>query len=144
MNEKVSILLYAFFVGAVSVLTPIIPLMLTVGMLIVVDTVFGVWSAIKRKQRITSNGLSRLAVKLFVYQTIIVTLFFFEQHIVGDLMPIMKTAATMLSVVEVISILENAGIIIEKPVFRYLIDKLSSKSNKFSEDENKNKKGSLE
>lgn len=139
MNEKVSVILYAFFVAAISVLTPIIPLMLTVGMLIVVDTIFGVCSAIKRKERITSNGLSRLAVKLFVYQTVIVTLFFFEQHIVGELMPVMKTAATMLSILEVISILENAEIIVEKPVFRFLIDKLSSKSNKFSKDENRKK-----
>lgn len=131
MEEKAYLLIYAFFVAVISVLTPIIPLMLTVGGLIFVDTIFGVWAANKRKEPISSKGLSRLITKMLVYQIVIITLFFYEKHIVGDMLPVMKTAATMLSVVEVISILENAGIIIDKPVFKFLIDKLSSKSNKF-------------
>lgn len=133
MEEKAYILIYAFFVAVISVLAPIIPLMLTVAGLISVDTIFGICAAKKRNERFSSKGLSRLSVKMGVYQTVIVTLFFYEKHIVGDLLPVMKTAATMLSVVEVISILENAGIIIDKPVFKFLIDKLSSKSNKFGD-----------
>lgn len=131
MDEKIYIFSYALLVSTISVLTPIIPLMLTVGGLICVDTLFGIWAAKKRKEKFSSNGLSRLIAKMCVYQTVIVTLFFYERHIVGDLLPVMKVATTTMSVVEVISILENAGIIIDKPVFRFLIDKLSSKSNKF-------------
>lgn len=133
MEEKAYILIYAFFVAVISVLAPIIPLMLTVAGLISVDTIFGIYAAKKRKEKFSSNGLSRLIAKMCVYQTVIVTLFFYERHIVGDLLPVMKVATTTMSVVEVISILENAGIIIDKPVFRFLIDKLSSKSNKFGD-----------
>lgn len=124
--------LYALGVAAVAQIAPIFPLMLTVGLLIAVDTAFGVWAAFKRGEKLSSKGVSRLVTKMCVYQTVIVTLFFYEKYITGDLLPIMRTAATMLSVVEVISIMENAGIIIDKPVFKFLVEKLSSKSDKFS------------
>lgn len=132
-KQNAILLFYSFAVAVAAQLSPIIPLMMTVGGLIVVDTVFGIWAAKKRGVEFSSNGLSRLATKMCVYQIVVVTLFFFEKHITGDLLPVMKIAASMLSVVEVISILENAGIIIEKPVFRFLIEKLSSKSKKFED-----------
>lgn len=138
LKEQTTLLMYSFFVAVLAQLAPIAPLMWTVGLLIAVDTVFGIWAASRRAERLTSNGLSRLITKMFVYQTVIITLYFYEKHITGDFLPVMRIAATMLSVVEVISILENAGIILGKPVFRTLINKLSSKSNKF-EDSNKSK-----
>lgn len=132
-KEKLALWIYALGVAIVAQIAPIIPLMLSVGLLITVDTIFGVWAAHKKKQVISSSGFSRLITKMFVYQTVIVTLFFYEKHITGDWIPLMKTAATMLSIVEVISILENSGIILDKPIFRFLINKLSSKSNKFGD-----------
>lgn len=138
-KEQFLLWTYALGVAVVAQIAPIIPLMLSVGLLITVDTVFGVWAAYKKKEVVSSSGFSRLIVKMFVYQTVIITLFFYEKHITGDWIPLMKTAATMLSVVEVISILENSGIILDKPVFKYLITKLSSKSNKFGDDKKENK-----
>ncbi|AHZ84635.1 hypothetical protein Bb109J_c1945 [Bdellovibrio bacteriovorus] len=130
-KQNAILILYSLCVAVAAQLAPIVPLMVTVGGLILVDTLFGVWAAKKRGDALSSNGLSRLLTKMCVYQIVVVTLFFFEKHITGDVLPVMKIAASMMSVVEVISILENAGIIIEKPVFRYLIEKLSSKSKKF-------------
>lgn len=138
LKDQLAVWGYALLVGIYVQIAPIVPLMLTVGLLITVDTCFGIWAAIKRGEQFTSNGLSRLTVKMCVYQVTIITLYFYEKHITGDFLPVMRIAATMLSVVEVISILENAGIILGKPVFRTLINKLSSKSNKF-EDSNKSK-----
>ena len=58
MNEKVTLIIYALLVSIVSVLTPVIPLMMTVAGLIIVDTAFGVAAAYKRKERVTSKQLS--------------------------------------------------------------------------------------
>lgn len=133
--EKIYLYIFAALVSLASMITPIVPLMLTVGLLIAVDTVFGVWSAMKRNEKVTSKGLSRLIAKMCVYQTVVVTLFFIETHIMGSLLPLVKLGAMGIVFVEILSVLENAGFIVGKPVFNFLIQKLSSKSRKFGEEE---------
>lgn len=122
---------YAMVIAALAQLAPIVPLMATVGLLIFVDTTFGIWAAIKRNEQITSKGLSRLIAKMFVYQTTVCTFFYIETHIMADFLPLTKLVATCIVLVESISVLENAGIILSKPIFKILIEKLSSKSTKF-------------
>ena len=130
MKNEFILWAYALMLSALTYVTPIIPILLTVCLLIIVDTILGVWSSIKRGHRITSNRAGRIITKMFVYQTVLLTLFVVEQHIWGEWIAAVKIAAGAIAVVETISILENSGIILGEPVFKFLINKLGSKSNK--------------
>lgn len=130
MKNEFILWVYALMLSALTYITPIIPILLTVGLLIMVDTVLGVWASIKKQDRITSNRAGRTISKIFVYQTVLLTLFVVEQHIWGEWIAAVKIAAGAIAVVETISILENSGIILGEPVFKFLINKLGSKSNK--------------
>lgn len=130
MKNEYALWAYALVLSAVTYITPIIPMLLTVGLLISVDTVLGVWASLKKQERITSNRAGRVLTKFFIYQMTLVTLFVVEQNIWGTWIAAARIAAGAIAVVEVISILENSGIILGQPVFKFLINKLGSKSNK--------------
>ena len=130
MKNEFVLWVFALMLSALTYVTPIVPILSTVGLLIAVDTVLGVWASIKKKERITSNRAGRTISKMFVYQMVLITLFTVEQHIWGSWVAAVKIAAGAIAVVEVISILENSGIILGQSVFKFLINKLGSKSNK--------------
>lgn len=94
--------------GALAVLAPIQPLLVTVGVLIAADTVTGIMAAHKRGERIKSSGLGRAIVKLFVYQTVLITGFLMEQYLLQDTgIPIIKLLAGIIGLTEFLSLLEN-------------------------------------
>lgn len=130
MKNDFLLWLYAVSLSTFGALAPIYPILITVGVLIAVDTVLGVWASVKRKEAITSGRAGRVLTKFFVYQMVLVTLFMVETNVWGSWLPAVKIAAGAVCVVEVISLLENSGTILGKPVFKYLIDKLGSKSKK--------------
>lgn len=130
MKHEVTLWIYALALSTFTYLTPIVPILLTVGLLIAVDTILGVWASIKKSEKITSNRAGRVITKMFVYQMVVITLFIVEQHIWGAWIAAAKIAAGAIAIVEVVSILENSGTILGQPVFKFLINKLGSKSNK--------------
>ena len=95
--------------GALAVLAPIQPLLVTVGVLIAADTVTGIMAAHKRGERIKSSGLGRAIVKLFVYQTVLITGFLMEKYLLQDTgIPITKLIGGYIGIVEMKSLVENA------------------------------------
>ena len=136
-REQAYLWLYALALSAFAYLEPIMPIVLAVYSLLIADTFLGVWAARKRGERLTSKGLTRMVAKMTVYSTVIFTLFNIDKYILFDNLHSVKVAAMSLAIVEVVSLLENAGTIIEKPVFKFLIDKIMSKSTKYSKEETK-------
>lgn len=130
MKNEFLLWLYALSLSTLAVLAPIHPILITVGCLIAVDTVLGVWASKKRGERISSARAGRVVSKVFVYELVLIILFMVETNVWGKWLPAVQIAAGAICVVEVISLLENAGIILDKPVFKFLIDKLGSKSKK--------------
>ena len=97
-----------FLLSLLAVFSPIKPLMAAVAFLIIADTITGVIAAYKRGEEIRSSGFSRVIVKLFVYQIVIVTGFLMEKYIVPDLgMPIVKILAGVIGITEFKSLIEN-------------------------------------
>ena len=87
---------------------PIQPLLITVGVLIAADTVTGIMAAKKRGEKITSAGLGRSIVKMFVYQTVLITGFLMEKYLLQDTgIPILKLISGVIGLTEFISLLEN-------------------------------------
>ena len=107
---------------------PIIPMILTLGLLIFVDTVLGVWASIKQKKPIVSPKAERVIIKGFIYIVVVGTLFMVEKHIWNDFFGASRVAASGIAIYECLSILENAGIILGEPVFEKIIKRLGSKN----------------
>jgi len=118
----------------IAMLAPIHPVMISVGVLIFADTVFGIWAAHKRGERITSHRMGHTVGKMFAYQGVLVTGFFVQTHLLTDFIPVVKIIAGYIALVEFKSLLENASAILGKDIFKELIAQLGSKSNKNPED----------
>lgn len=65
-------------------LLPIKPLILLVGMMILIDTVSGIWKAKKIGEKITSHKLSRVISKMVLYQVGLITFFILEKYLLGE------------------------------------------------------------
>lgn len=113
-------------ISAWAVFTPIKAVMATTGALILVDLITGVWAAIKRKEAVTSKGISRTVAKLFLYECGLCVSYLVHQFMTGDLFPADKLLAGLIGIVELKSILENMNAINGTPVFAQIINKAIS------------------
>lgn len=116
------------FLVILSILLPIKPLILTVGLLIFLDLISGIWAAIKQKKPITSAALSRTISKLFLYNMSIIGGFFIERYLLEGMIPAAKIVASVIGMVEFKSFLENTNAIIGVDLTQEIIARLSSKS----------------
>jgi len=94
---------------------PVGLIVLLVGMMIAIDTCFGVWKAKKLGQPITSREFSSIVGKMILYQGAILLFFALNQLILGDFimlftsipMFLVKIVAAVLVGIELGSINEN-------------------------------------
>ena len=99
---------FAFFL-------PISGILLMIGLLIIIDTITGIWKANKIKEKITSRKLSSIISKLALYEVTVIMFFLIDRFILNDIIltffsvPFMltKIVALVLSSIEVMSINEN-------------------------------------
>jgi hypothetical protein len=95
------------FVSLLAVFAPVIPLLLTIGCLITIDFIIGIYRAFKMKEVITSRKMGNTISKMLLYQLTILSLFVFETYILQGLLPVTKIGAGMISVTELKSIDES-------------------------------------
>ena len=107
---------FAVIVGIVlSFLMPIVPLILTVGGAIFLDTITGVYRSYKAKEAITSRKLSVIVSKMLLYQLALILFFVIETYVLQDIIgaftsiPLIltKIVTTVLLFIELTSINEN-------------------------------------
>ena len=99
---------FAFFL-------PISGILLMIGVLIVIDTITGIWKAKKIGEKITSRKLSAIISKLALYEVTVIMFFLIDRFILNDIIltffsvPFMltKVVALVLSSIEVMSINES-------------------------------------
>lgn len=111
-----SILVFAT-IGAF--LLPIQPLLILVGMMIILDTITGLWKAFKLKEQITSKKLSHIVSKMVLYQGTIITLFLIEKYLLGEFIGLFvqipyfltKMISVVLVGIEIMSMHENFEVI---------------------------------
>lgn len=116
----------SLLLAAAAALAPIHSVLIVVGILIVVDTITGVWAAIKSGQTITSARLRDTITKMLLFQLAVITGFLLEKYLLADLLPVSKLIAGIIGVTEGTSILENINKIRGDNLFKTLIDKLGS------------------
>lgn len=91
----------------VAIFTPVVPTLLTVGFLIILDFIVGIYRAFKLNEAITSRKMGNTISKMLLYQSMILSIFLLETFILADILPLTKIAASLISVVEIKSISES-------------------------------------
>lgn len=99
----------------IGLFAPISGIMFTVGLLILIDTIVGIWKARKLGEKITSRGFSKIISKMLLYQGAIMTFFLVDKFILGDILSqiwtipylLTKAVGLVLASVEIFSIDEN-------------------------------------
>jgi len=94
---------------------PISGILLMIGVLIVIDTVAGIWKAKKVGEKITSRRLSAIISKLALYEVTVIMFFLIDVFILNDIIltffsvPFMltKVVSLVLASIEVMSINES-------------------------------------
>jgi hypothetical protein len=99
--------LLPMFVATISIFTPVIPMLLTIGVLIVIDFLVGIYRAFKMNEQITSRKMGNTISKMFLYQLTIISLFLFETFILMGILPVTKIGSVLISITELKSIDES-------------------------------------
>lgn len=68
----------------ITFLTPIVPLILMVGLAIFLDTIFGIWRSYRLGVLITSKKMSQLVGKMVLYQSAVILFFCVDKYILYD------------------------------------------------------------
>jgi len=101
--------------GLMAFLAPIQGILITVGVLILSDTIIGIWKARKLKETISSRKLSQIISKMFLYEGTIILFFMIDKFMLGDILQqffaveflLTKVVALVLASIEVFSMDEN-------------------------------------
>jgi multisubunit Na+/H+ antiporter MnhG subunit len=101
--------------GLMAFLAPIQGILITVGVLILSDTIIGIWKARKLKEKISSRKLSQIISKMFLYEGTIILFFMIDKFMLGDILQqffaveflLTKVVALVLASIEVFSMDEN-------------------------------------
>lgn len=122
---KESILKLLIVIG--SILAPVQPMLISAASFIILDLLTGVAAAIKQKEKLTSAGLQRTVVKLFVYGTVIVLGFVAQTYLVKDIQ-IVNLITSYVGLTELVSIAENINILGGGNLLQSILDKLNSQN----------------
>ncbi len=120
----------AAIIACLAVFAPIQPMLVTVGILIAADTVFGMVAAYKSNEALTSSALRRTVSKSIIYMAAVCLGYLLEHYLLAELLPVSKLIAGTIGMVEMKSILENSDIINGGSVFKALVSKLGSQNDK--------------
>lgn len=138
MKDSITIFAHKYLqptaVSILAVFAPIKAILVVTGFLILADLVSGLLAAKKRGESINSSGLRRTVTKCLVYNLAVISGFLVEHYILGDLLPISKLIAGIISLVELKSILENLNVVNGVDIFKSVIEKLGSKNDELKKD----------
>lgn len=126
MNTKMKLWLTnhlsLLFISIMTVISPIIPLLLTVGFLVIVDFIFAIYRQWKQDpKQITSRKMSNTISKLATYTLAILSVYFLEKYIMIEVLPITKMAAGLICLVELKSIDESFFILNKYSIWTKII-----------------------
>jgi hypothetical protein len=94
-------------VSLLAILSPVKPLLLTVGFLIIVDFIFGIWRAKKLGETITSRKMSNTLSKMVLYNLAILSVYLLGKYVIDTGLPLEKIAAGLISIIEIKSLDES-------------------------------------
>jgi hypothetical protein len=107
---------------------PIKGLLIAVGMAIALDTIMGIFKAIKIKEEITSRRMSNIVSKFVLYEMAILLLFIIDKFLLGEFFKLWfqidnfftKVVSIILIFIEMTSIKENFEIAFKVNIWNLL------------------------
>jgi amino acid transporter len=108
--------LIQFIVLISSIISPLYPLMIVTGILILTDTAIGVYAAFKAKEAISSRRFGNVISKMVLYQISLISGFLVETYVLDNIIPMTRVIAGVITFTELFSILENVSKITNSPI----------------------------
>lgn len=105
MNLKTQI--FAIAAMIIAFFAPIGPLLIIVGLAIFADTLFGIFKAYRKKQKITSRKMSAIISKMFLYQFCVIGVYVLDKYLLSEILSMFTShqlLATKLVVLTLLSI----------------------------------------
>lgn len=135
---------FAYIIGGLSAFfLTINTFMIAIGVLIILDFIFGIMAAKKKGEKINSKRMSDSIVKILVYQLLIISAQIVHLYLVPEWLPLLGITLAFLGLVEFFSISESFTTITGKNFIKfireYIKGKLKSGNLPTIEDLNKNK-----
>lgn len=90
-----------------AVISPVIPLMITVGLFMAFDFIVAIYRAHKKNEEITSRKLGHSISKIVLYTSAVLLTWLLEKYILIDIFPASKVVAGLIILTETKSIDEN-------------------------------------
>ena len=90
-----------------AVISPVMPLLLTTGFLIMADFCFGIFRAYKTGEVITSRKMGNSISKIFLYNLAILSMYLLNHYIINTELPLEKIVAGLIAITEIRSIDES-------------------------------------
>lgn len=119
--------------SVIAILAPAKALLISVGFLVMADLVTGIWAAHKRGEKIKSAAMRRTITKAVIYQVAVISGFLVETYMLENFFPVSKIIASVIGLVELTSILENANKILGQDLFKTVLAKLGSDNDSLKE-----------
>jgi thiol:disulfide interchange protein len=79
--------LTSLIASAITLISPVVPMVLLAILMVILDTCFGVWRTVKLRgwDDVLSKKLSEIFVKMLLYGGAIVVVYLIEHYIAGDI-----------------------------------------------------------
>lgn len=112
-----------------AIFSPIKPLMIACGVVIMADMITGMLAARKRGEAINSASMRRTLSKMLIYQVAIITGFVLEIYMLESILPVSKVVGGVIGLVEFKSVLENVSVVAGQDIIGLVKEKLGSKND---------------
>jgi len=116
-------------IATFAILTPIQEAMVGIGVLITIDLIFALIAAYKNGIKIESKKLKFSAVKMLVYNLLVISAFV-AQTFLSDYIPFIKITLAFIALVEFTSIGEKFQLITGLSFIKFIKNYLNEKLNK--------------
>lgn len=99
--------LHNLLIAIIAVLSPVKELLLTVGFLIIMDFIFGLYRAFKKNEPISSRKMGNTISKILLYNIMVLSVYFLDHYILKSGINLEKIAAGLIGIVEIKSLDES-------------------------------------
>jgi len=113
-------------IALIALFAPAKPMLLATLAMVFLDLFTGLLAARKRGEQITSGGLKRTIVKMFVYEIALLIAYIVSRYMEMPFMPIDKIVSSFIGITEMKSVFENVDEISGGDLLKNLINKLSN------------------
>lgn len=103
-------------------------MLVTAAVLIIIDMLTGIMASRKRREPITSAGISRSIAKFAVYEIAIGLAFICQTFLTGPEIPLAHIVASLIGMSELLSCYENINELSNQNLLKSIIDKISSQN----------------